>query len=57
MKDENNHTPPQRISQMTQAQIVEGVKRIMAHKLSYAELLDMKSYVNGLITAANKEKS
>jgi hypothetical protein len=57
MQDEKNHTPTQRMSQMTQPQIVAGVKRIVAEKFSYSELLDMKSYVNGLITVANsKEK-
>ena len=41
---------------MSQAQIVAATKRIMATKFSHMELLEIKSYVNGLITASNKEK-
>lgn len=55
MKDEKNHTPPKRIDQMSRADIVTATKRVIATKFNHGELLDIKSYVTGLITVSNRE--
>lgn len=52
MQDKDNHTPRQHISQMSQQQIVAGVKRIIAERFSEAEITELKKWLNGAEWAA-----
>lgn len=54
MQDTENHTPPQRISQMTHEEIVSGVKRIIATKFSDKDIADLQSWLRGVASVANR---
>ena len=58
MQDEKNHTPTQRTRQMTHAEIVAGIRKVIATKLTHRDLEELKSYINGLLRVATpKEKA
>lgn len=57
MDHEEKDTPPVVKPQaLTHTQIVDGVKRVLASKFKYSDLMEMKSYINGLLSVASKEK-
>ena len=54
--EEKDTAPVVKPQALTHAQIVDGVKRVLASKFKYSDLMEMKSYINGLLSVASKEK-
>ena len=53
---EDKCTPSQPTKQPSYKEIVAGVRKIIAVKFKTKDLLELKSYVNGLIQVAGEEK-
>lgn len=51
---EIKHTSSPPPKQLSQTEVVAGVKKIIAHKFNERELLELRSYINGLLQVASK---
>lgn len=56
MQDEKKYTPPRHINQMSQEEIVSGVKRIIATKFTPKDISDLRSWLRGAATVANRKE-
>lgn len=56
MSNEDNSTSPKRTGQLSQKEIIAGVKRIIVTKFSAREIADLQSWLRGVATVANKEE-
>lgn len=55
MQDEENHTPPKRINQLSNAQVSAAVKRIISTKFTPAMITDLLGHLRGTLTVASKK--
>jgi hypothetical protein len=54
---ENNRTSSQPTKQpLNHEEITMGVRKIIAHKFTERDLLDLRSYINGLLQVAGRSK-
>ena len=56
MQDENHHTSQRRTSQLSHKDRVAAVRRIIASEFTAHDLIELKKYINGLITVATREE-